>query len=101
LATFYPQPDPSKDFEAWARFVSTTSYLLSHLSGSILGLVFAIFGAFAFGAYLAKGGAGRPRLVAVVITVAQVLLSSKMPSLLSFSLCPLASTIGASTFYIL
>jgi hypothetical protein len=70
LATLHPQPDPSKDFEAWARFVSTTSYLLSHLLGSILGLVFAIFGVFALGAYLAKGRAGRMGLVAMVITVA-------------------------------
>jgi len=74
LLTFWttldPQPDPSTDFEAWARYVSTNYYVLSHLLGSILGLVFAIFGVFSLGAYLAKDRAGRLGLVAMVITVA-------------------------------
>jgi hypothetical protein len=62
LLTFWttldPQPDPSTNYEAWARYVSTAYYVLSHLSGSILGLVFAIFGVFALGAYLAGARAG-------------------------------------------
>ena len=79
LLTFWttldPQPDPSTDYEAWARYVSTTYYVLSHLLGSILGLVFAIFGVFALGAYLANGRAGgRLGLVAMVITVAATAL---------------------------
>jgi len=73
LLTFWttldPQPDPSTDYEASVRYVSTNYYVLSHLLGSILGLVFAIFGVFALGAYLAKGRAGRLGLVAMVITV--------------------------------
>ena len=55
LASLYPQPDPSKDYEAWARFVTTDWYVLNHLLGSALGLICAIFGVFALGAYLAKG----------------------------------------------
>jgi hypothetical protein len=73
LLTFWttldPQPDPSTDYEAWARYVSSNYYVLKHLLGSILGLVFAIFGVFALGAYLAKGRAGRMGLVAMVVTV--------------------------------
>jgi hypothetical protein len=73
LLTFWttldPQPDPSTDLEAWARYVSTNYYVLKHLLGSGLGLIFAIFGVFALGAYLAKGRAGRLGLVAMVITV--------------------------------
>ncbi len=74
LLTFWttldPQPNPSTDYEPWARYVSTNYYVLKHLLGSILGLVFAIFGVFALGAYLAKGRAGgRIGLVAMVITV--------------------------------
>lgn len=42
--------------------------MLSHLFGSILGLVFAIFGTFALGAYLANGRAGRLGLVSMVLT---------------------------------
>ena len=43
--------------------------MLGHLLGSILGLIFAIFGVFALGAYLATSRAGRLGLVAMVITV--------------------------------
>ncbi len=34
-----PQPDPGTHLEAWARFVTTTHYVLGHLLGSILGLM--------------------------------------------------------------
>jgi hypothetical protein len=64
-----PQPDPGTRYEAWARFVTTDHYVLTHVLGSILGLVFAIFGTFALGAYLANSRAGRLGLVAMVITV--------------------------------
>src|SRR5215210_5573917 len=64
-----PQPDPNTDYEAWSHYVSTNYYVLKHLLGSILGVVFAIFGTFALGAYLARGRAGRLGLVAMVISV--------------------------------
>ena len=64
-----PQPDPNTHYEAWSRFVTTDYYVISHLLGSILGLVFAIFGTFALGAYLAGGRSGRLGLVSMVITV--------------------------------
>jgi hypothetical protein len=71
--TFYSsiegQPDPNTQLEAWSRFVTTNQYVLGHLLGSILGLIFAIFGVFALGAYLARSRAGRMGLVAMVITV--------------------------------
>jgi hypothetical protein len=54
-----PQPDPSTHYEAWSPFVTTDHYVLSHLFGSTLGLIFAIFGTFALGAYLATSRAGR------------------------------------------
>ncbi len=65
-----PQPNPETHYEAWARFVTTDHYVVSHLVGSTLGLVFAIFGTFALGAYLAGGRAGRLGLVAMVVSVA-------------------------------
>ena len=43
--------------------------MLSHLFGSTLGLIFAIFGTFALGAYVARSRAGRLGLVAMVLTV--------------------------------
>lgn len=65
-----PQPDPGVDYEAWARFVTADRYVLGHLLGSILGLVFGIFGAFALGAYLAPSRAGRLALWGSVLAVA-------------------------------
>lgn len=64
-----PQPDPNTRYEAWSRFVTTDHYVVSHLLGSGLGLILAIFGTFALGAYLVNGRAGRLALVAMVITV--------------------------------
>ena len=64
-----PQPDPNTDYEAWSRYVTTDHYVLTHVFGSILGLILAIFGTFALGAYLTRSRAGRMGLVAMVITV--------------------------------
>jgi len=64
-----PQSDPNTDYEAWAHYVSTNYYVLKHLFASILGIVFALFGTIALGAYLSRSRAGRLGLVAVVITV--------------------------------
>jgi hypothetical protein len=63
------QPDPNTQLEAWSRFVTTSQYVWGHLLGSILGLIFLIFGVFALGAYLATSRAGRLGLVAMAITV--------------------------------
>src|SRR5215212_10971775 len=64
-----PQPDPDSHYEAWSRFVTTDHYVISHMLGSTLGLILAIFGTFALGAYLARGRSGRLGLFAMVITV--------------------------------
>ena len=69
-ATLTPQPNPSTDFEAWSGFVTTTYYLVSHLLGTMLGIILLIFGVFALGAYLAMGRRSvRLGLVAMVITI--------------------------------
>ena len=64
-----PQPDPNTHYEAWSRYVTTDHYVLTHVFGSILGLILAIFGAFALGAYLARSRAGGMGVMAMVITV--------------------------------
>jgi hypothetical protein len=63
------QPDPDTQLRAWSRFVTTSEYVIGHLFGSILGLVFLIFGAFALGAYLATSRAGSMGLWAMLLTV--------------------------------
>src|ERR671917_1537200 len=79
------QPDASTQLEAWARFVTTDQYVLGHVLGSILGLVFAIFGVFALGAYLATSRAGRLALVAVVMTVLGAALFLPLQGVATFS----------------
>ena len=79
------QPDPGTHLEAWSRFVTTDQYVLGHLLGSILGLVFAIFGVFALGAYLATSRAGRLGLVAVAVTVLGSALFLPLQGVATFS----------------
>ena len=69
-ATLEPQPDQERDPDAWARFVSSDSYQLSHLLGATGGTVLAIFGVFALGCSLANSRVGRLALAAMVVTVA-------------------------------
>jgi hypothetical protein len=68
-ATFTHQPDPTTDFEAYARYVTTDTYLAQHLVGSIFGTVLAILGAIALGAYLVAGRAWRLARPAIVTSV--------------------------------
>lgn len=68
-STLDSQPDPATQYDAWARFVTTDHYLITHLFGSIGGAVLAILGVFALGAHLATSRAGRLGLVAMVMTV--------------------------------
>ena len=67
-STLDAQPDQVADPGTWARYVTTDTYLMSHLWGSTGGTILAIFGVFALGAYLAHTRAGRLGLAAMVIT---------------------------------
>jgi hypothetical protein len=74
-STIGVQPDAAVDPEGWARYVSTPSYLASHVLGSTGGTILAIFGTIALGAYLAGGRSARLGLAAMVIaTLGQTLL---------------------------
>ena len=64
-----PQPDPNTHYDAWARYVTTDHYVLSHLFASDIGLILAIFGTFALGVYLSRSRAGRMGLTAMVAAV--------------------------------
>ena len=85
LAALNPQPDPTVDYDAWARFVTTPQYFLSHLLGSALGLILAVFGTFALGAYLTRGRSSRLGLTAMAITVLGDLLFLFMMALSTFA----------------
>lgn len=68
--TFDAQPDQAKHPEAWARYVSGTFYLVTHMLAATGGTILAIFGVFALGAYLAGTRAGRLGLAAMVTAAA-------------------------------
>ena len=85
LSSLNPQPDPNTHYEAWARFVTTDSYVLKHLFVSDLGVILAIFGTFALGAYLATSRAGRMGLVGMVITVFGSLLFLMIGAISTFA----------------
>lgn len=70
VSTLTHQPDPDTDFEAYARYISTSSYLVLHLGGSIFGTMLAIFGAIALMAYLMDGSTGSLALIAMILSVA-------------------------------
>lgn len=65
-----PQPNQEKDPDAWARFVSSDSYQFSHLFGSALGTILAIFGVFALGCCMANSRVGGLALAAMVTAAA-------------------------------
>ncbi len=68
--TFTHEPNRTTEVEAYARYVSSSTYLTQHLLGSILATILAIFGVMALGAYLANRRGGHLALTAMVMGVA-------------------------------
>jgi hypothetical protein len=68
VGTLTPQPDQAIDPEAWARFVSTDSYLLTHIATNVAGSVLVILGTFAL-AVLISSRAPRSAVVGMVLSV--------------------------------
>jgi hypothetical protein len=59
LSTLSHQPDYRTDFHAYAEYVTTTGFLVSHLVGSVLGTTSGMVGVLALGAVLAATGVRR------------------------------------------
>jgi len=68
LGTLTHQPDTRTDFDAFARYVTTPEFLLSHIVSSILGAAFGILGLFALFTFLALRV--RSRLAALGLAMA-------------------------------
>ena len=47
VGTLTPQPDQASDPDGWARFVTSTSYLPSHIATTLVGAALMILGTFA------------------------------------------------------
>ena len=67
FTTRKPQPDQSVDPEGWARFVSSPSYLMEHITSSVIGAVVVIFGTLALGAILTRSRAPRLALTGTIL----------------------------------
>jgi hypothetical protein len=74
LSTLSHQPDPGSDFHAYAEYVTTSSFLVSHLVGSILGTTVGLLGVLALVAVLATTGVRRLALWGLVLSVAGMAL---------------------------
>ena len=77
LSTLTSQPDYGTDFPAYAEYVTTTTFLVSHLFASIGGAALGALGAVALGVLMATTVAARQALWGMALFVAsQVLLPS-------------------------
>jgi hypothetical protein len=91
-ATWKPQPDQVSDPEGWARFVSSSSYLVEHLIGNVLGTALVIFGTTALGAFLTASRAPRLALWGMVLSITGYVLFT-VPGVISTFATP---AIGAA-----
>lgn len=77
LGTLTHQPDPQKDFASFAVYVTTTSFLLSHLINSITGAAIGSIGAVGLMLYLQGSKvAGKAIIGMVAMVVSNTLVSS-------------------------
>ncbi|WP_433729771.1 hypothetical protein ACQP2Y_18315 [Actinoplanes sp. CA-051413] len=80
LSTVTHQPSVD-DFDAYARYVTTDVFLVSHLGASVLGTSLAVLGATAVTALLVHGRAARAAIAGLVLTVlANVFLAAAFGS---------------------
>jgi len=80
LGTLTHQP-PIEDFDAYARYITTDVFLVSHLGASIFGAALAVLGVVAVTAYLVPGRAARLAVVGLVLTtIANIFLSAAFGS---------------------
>ena len=77
LGTITHQPDPQTDFAGFAAYVTTTSFLLSHLINSITGAAIGSIGAVALALYLQDSKvAGKAITGMVAMIISNTLVSS-------------------------
>jgi hypothetical protein len=77
LGTLTHQPDPKTDFAGFAAYVTTTSFLLSHLINSILGAAIGSIGAVGLLLYLQDSkAAGRAIAGMIALVISNTVVSS-------------------------
>ena len=77
LGTLTHQPDPKNDFAAFAGYVTTSSFLLSHLINSITGAAIGSIGAVALMLYVQDSNvAGRAIAAMIAMIISNTLVAS-------------------------
>jgi hypothetical protein len=74
LSTLSHQPDRRADFHAYAEYITTPGFLVSHLAGSIIGTTIGIFGVLALFAVLAATPVRRLALPGLVLSASGMML---------------------------
>jgi hypothetical protein len=69
VSTITHQPDYTTDFPAYAEYVTSDRFLVSHLVASILGAALGALGAVGLGVSVARGRAATPAMLGVACTV--------------------------------
>jgi hypothetical protein len=69
LGTLSHQPDTRTDFAGFARYVTTTEFLISHIVASIIGAAIGVLGLLALFTFLALRGPSRLAAVGLVFAV--------------------------------
>jgi hypothetical protein len=83
--TFTHQPPYKTDFPAWARFVTTTEFLASHLVASIVGAGVGVLGFVALSVVLVERAAPRLALWGLVTTVLGTTLTTSVFGIAAFA----------------
>ena len=84
-ATFTHQPDYRTRFEDWSRYVTTASFLVSHLVGSILGAAIGILGFVCLSVVLIERGAPRLGLWALITAVIGAVFTNSIFGVAAFA----------------
>jgi len=85
LGTLTHQPDPQTEFGAFAAYVTTTAFLVSHLVNSILGAVLGSIGVVALLMYLSGTPAANRAVVGTPATVAANTLNTALFGVAAFA----------------
>lgn len=85
IATLEHQPSSRTDFPAYARFITTTPFLISHLGASILGAGIGTLGFIALFVSLARRGTPRLALWALVTAILGNTLSTSIFGVAAFA----------------
>jgi hypothetical protein len=85
VSTLTHQPSYSTDFPAYARYITTTPFLVSHLGASIVGAAIGVLGLVALFILLVRGRGSRLALAGLVTSVLATVLTTSVFGVAAFA----------------